>query len=182
MQENVEQQENIEQQENHIRKPGEAVFSLILVAASIGLLFKAYGIAGFESLSSAGALPMGVTAVMVVCSAVIAWQTWTRTNPSDETFSRAIMPPAVWIGMILITVYAFLLVPLGFLPTSFLFLSVMIKALSNRSIFFCAWVSALSLAIIYAIFRVIFTVIMPEGFLPEGQILAWFGKLFTGGK
>lgn len=168
--------------EGHIRRPGEAVFALLVAAASIGLLFKAYGIAGFESLSSAGALPMGATAVMAFSAIVIAWKTWASPKATDETVAKDILPPAVWIGMILITTYAFLLVPLGFLPTSFLFLAIMIRALSRRSIFFCIWVSAVSLAAIYLIFRVVFTVIMPEGIVPEGQILAWFGKLIAGGK
>lgn len=168
--------------EGHIRRPGEAVFSLILAAASIGLLIKAYGIAGFENLSSAGAMPMGAATVMAVSSIIIAWQTWASPKADDETLSKNIMPPPLWIGMILITAYALLLVPLGFLPTSFLFLAVMIRALSGRSVFFCTWVSIVSLAVIYAIFRVIFTVIMPEGIVPESQILAWFGKLVAGGK
>jgi putative tricarboxylic transport membrane protein len=168
--------------EGHVRRPGEAIFALAVAAASIGLLFKAYGIAGFDSLSSAGALPMGATAVMAFSAIVIAWKTWASPKTRDETVAKDILPPAVWIGMILIIAYALLLVPLGFLPTSFLFLAIMIRALSGRSIFFCIWVSAVSLAAIYLIFRVVFTVIMPEGIVPEGQILAWFGKLIAGGK
>jgi putative tricarboxylic transport membrane protein len=164
------------------RRPGEAIFALIVAAASIGLMFKAYGISGFEGLSSSGALPMGATAVMSVTALIIAWQTWKSPKVEGQTMAKDILPPAIWISIVLIGLYALLLVPLGFLPTSFLFLFAMIKLLSGRPLFFCAWVSALSLAAIYLIFRVVFTVIMPEGIVPEGQILSWFGKLFAGAK
>jgi putative tricarboxylic transport membrane protein len=164
------------------RRPGEAIFALAVAGASIGLMFKAYGIAGFEGLSSAGALPMGATAVMSACALLIAWQTFKAPKAATESMARDILPPAIWISIVLIGLYALLLVPLGFLPTSLLFLTALIKLLSGRPLFFCVWVSAVSLAVIYLIFRVVFSVIMPEGIVPEGQILAWVGKLLSGGK
>jgi hypothetical protein len=48
------------------RRPGELGFALALVAASLALLWNAYGIAGFEALSSPGAIPMATSFVMVV--------------------------------------------------------------------------------------------------------------------
>ena len=53
------------------RRPGELAFALFLAAASTGLLWSAYGIAGFEALSSPGAVPMATTAIMVVASIAV---------------------------------------------------------------------------------------------------------------
>ncbi|MBL8587289.1 MAG: tripartite tricarboxylate transporter TctB family protein [Methylobacteriaceae bacterium] len=168
--------------EGHIRRPGEAVFSILMAAFSLFLLWKAIEIDGFSALSSSGALPMGAAATMVVSAVLIAMKTLKSEPDKTETFAVNILPRDVWTGVALIIAYAVLLVPLGFLPTSFLFLFVMTKALSGRSWFFCLWTSAVTLVSIYLVFRVVFAVLMPEGIVPEGQILAWFGKLLSGGK
>ena len=168
--------------EGHIRRPGEAGFALIVAAFSLFLLWNAYQIDGFSSLSSSGALPMGAAATMVVSSFIIAWKTLKSEQDKQETFWVNILPRDVWVGIALIIAYAVLLVPLGFLPTFFLFLFAMTKALSGRSWFFCLWTSAVTLASIYVVFRLVFAVLMPEGIVPEGQIIAWFGSLFSGGK
>jgi hypothetical protein len=36
--------------------------------------------------------------------------------------------------------------------------------------------------LIYLVFRVIFNVIMPEGIVPEREILAFFGRLLPAGQ
>lgn len=168
--------------EGQTRRPGEAVFIAFLALASLGLLIKAYGIAGFEALSSPGALPMAAAAVMLVSALVILVQTMQAPVRKDETVREHILPIAVVVAIIAITAYAFLLQPLGFLITSFLFLAVLIRVLSGRSLFFCVWSSALCVLLIYVVFRIIFTVLMPEGIVPEREILAWLGRLFGGAR
>ncbi len=168
--------------EGQRKRPGEALFMAFLALASFGLLLKAYGIAGFESMSSPGALPMAAAGVMTATALVIAWQTFRAAPDPTETLREHILPVSVIIAIIAITAYAFLLQPLGFLITSFLFLFVLIKALSGRGLFFCAWVSAANVLLIYLVFRIIFTVLMPEGVVPERDILAWIGRLFSGAK
>lgn len=164
------------------RRPGEAVFMLFLALASFGLLIKAYGIAGFEALSSPGALPMAAAGVMTITASVIAFQSF-RAQPSvTESLRVHIFPVSVIVAIVAITAFAFLLRPLGFLLTSFLFLFVLIKAFSGRSLFFCAWVSAVNVLLIYLVFRIIFTVLMPEGIVPEREILAAIGRMFTMGR
>ena len=166
--------------EGHIRRPGEGVFALLVCAFSLFLLWKAIEIDGFSSLSSPGALPIGATATMVVASAIIAWKTWQSPKSRTETVSKNILPFDVWTGILLITGYALLLVPLGFLPTSFLFLAIMIKLLSGRSVWFATWTSALSVLIIYLVFRIVFVVLMPEGIVPEGRIISAIAAMFGG--
>lgn len=163
------------------RRPGELVFALFLMVASAGLLWNAYGIAGFRALSSPGAIPMATTAVMLLCAVLICWQTLRRTPAKDESLRIAVFPAPV-VGMVALLIgYGLLLRPLGFLPTSALFLFVGIKALSGRSLAFTAIVTALALTIIWLVFRIVFTVLMPPGIVPEAQILQFFRSLFAGG-
>ena len=162
------------------RRPGEGVFTLVLAAISLFLLWSAYGISGFEALSSPGALPMATAATMVVTALIIAAGTFRRPVTADETVRRNILPAPV-IGMVvLVALYAVLLKPLGFLPTSFLFLLIAIRFLSRRSLAASAGLSLVSVALIYIVFRLIFTVLMPEGIVPEREIMAWIGGLFGG--
>jgi hypothetical protein len=154
----------------------------LLCLASFGLLAKAYGISGFESLSSPGALPMAAAGTMAATSLIIAVKTWRAPAVGGETIATHILPGAVVAGIAAVTAYAFMLVPIGFLLTSFLFLLVLIRVLSRRSLFFCAWVAAANVLLIYLVFRIIFTVLMPEGIVPEREILAWLGRLLSGGR
>lgn len=169
-------------QKNTPRRPGEAVFTVFLLLASLFLFWSAYGIAGFEALSSPGAIPMAASAAMIITAAIITVQTFRKPGNSGELLHRQILPLSVLVTVALITVYAFLLKPLGFLPTSFLFLIVAIKFLSRRSLAFTLGTATLSVALIYLVFRLIFSVLMPEGIVPEGEIIAWMRNLSAGGQ
>lgn len=161
------------------RRPGEAVFSLILAGFSGFLLWTAYGIAGFEALSSPGALPIAAAGTMFVSALVIVAQTLRRPPVAGETLARSILPTPILVTVGLVAAYAVLLKPLGFVPTSLLFVAVLIRILSGRPLIFCAAVATVSVLLIYLVFRVVFNVIMPEGIIPERQILAAFRGLFT---
>jgi putative tricarboxylic transport membrane protein len=169
-------------QSNTPRRPGEVIFNLFVIAASLFLLYSAYGIAGFDALSSAGAIPMITTGLMLVCGVIILRESLRKTATSDETVQKDILPLPVIVTIAAITGYALLLKPLGFIPTSFLFLLGLIKLFSARSWGFSIAASAGSVALIYVIFRLIFTVLMPQGIVPEGEILAAIAHLFGAAK
>ncbi len=162
------------------RQPGEGIFALVLSLISLGAIWQAYGIAGFEALSSPGAFPMAVSLVMVISSLAITVHTLRTPADTEATFRRDVLPGVAALLTLFILLYAIALKPLGFLPTSLLFLFVSILVLSRRSVLFSLTVSVFSLALIYVIFRLVFTVLMPEGIVPEREILAWFGNLFGG--
>lgn len=164
------------------RKPGEAAFALILSLLSLAAVWHAYGIAGFEALSSPGAFPMAVAAIMVISSLIIAVKTLRASPESDQSFFRDVLPPAAAMMTMFILLYALALKPLGFLPTSLIFLFVSVLILSRRGLWFSAWVSVLCLVSVYVIFRLVFSVLMPEGIVPEREILAFIGNLFGGAK
>lgn len=168
-------------QGNTPRRPGELVFTIAMLLGSLYLLWSAYGIAGFEALSSPGAIPMLATGAMVICAAIILRDTLRKPGQTSERFSRAILPVPVAVTIALIGAYALALKPVGFIPTSFVFLTVLIRYLAGGSLLRAALLSLGIVALVYAIFRLIFTVLMPPGIVPEGEILAFVRTLFAGG-
>lgn len=166
--------------EHSIRRPGQALFAFVLSGLSLFLLSSAYGISGFEALSGPGALPMAAAATMLVTALIVLVQTLRAQPAPDESLRRTILPGPVLVTIALVALYAVLLKPLGFLPSSVLFLLVMIRILSGRPLAFCIGVAALSVVLIYLVFRIVFGVLMPEGIVPEREILAGLGRLFGG--
>ena len=163
------------------RRPGEAMFTALLLAVSLFLLWSAFGISAFESLSSPGAVPMATTFAMAVTAAIVLFKTARSPATKGEKIGREVLPPPVAIFAVMLVAYAILLEPFGFLPTSALFLVVSIKLLSARSWTYAAAISLLSLTLIYVLFRIVFTVLMPPGIVPEGEILSAIRGLFSGG-
>jgi hypothetical protein len=163
------------------RRPGEVLFAAFLVVASLGLLWSAYGISGFTALSGAGSVPMATTAVMLLTSVIVLIRTSKRPKLRSETLSRDILPGTIIVMVGMLLAYGFLLRPLGFLPTSALFLIAAIKFLSGRSWAFTLIVAFHSLIVIWLIFRIVFTVLMPSGIVPEGEIIQIFRNLLAGG-
>lgn len=160
------------------RRPGELVFNIAMAAGSLFLLWSAYGISGFEALSAPGTVPMLVTAIMLVCAIMILRETLRKSSTTSERLAHDILPMPVIVTIVLIIAYAILLQPLGFLPTSFLFLTGLIGYLSRRPIW-SAVMSLAILAVIYLVFRLVFHVLMPEGIVPEGEIIAGVKALFA---
>ncbi|GGH59221.1 tripartite tricarboxylate transporter TctB family protein [Frigidibacter albus] len=162
------------------RRPGELVFTIIMVLGSLFLLWSAYGISGFEALSAPGAIPMVTAATMAICALMILRDTLRRSPVTGEKLERDILPMPVVVTIVMITAYALLLKPLGFVPTSFIFLTVMIRYLARCTFARAVLLSVVIVAVIYLVFRVVFTVLMPAGIVPEAEIIAWVSGLFAG--
>lgn len=168
------------QSDETTRKPGEAIFALILSLASLAALWQAYGISGFEALSSPGSFPMAACMTMVISALIITVRTFRTNRTAGFSFVKDILPATTAMMVAFVILYAIALNPLGFLPTSLIFLFVSILILSRRGIVFSAIVSVFSLFCIYVIFRLVFSVLMPEGIVPEREFLAFIGNLFNG--
>ena len=166
--------------DKNTRLPGERIFTLLLCALSLGAFWKAQEIAGFSSLSSAGAFPMAVSAVMIVASGLILFRTVRLPARMPRPEWSRLLPPNVIFMIVMMAGYIAALQPLGFLPTSLIFLLVTIKALWRRSAVATLATSLLSLIVIYLIFRIVFSVLMPEGIVPEREIIAAIRNLFAG--
>lgn len=162
------------------RLPGEGLFALAMTAASLFLFHTATQISGFRGLSQPGSFPMFTTAVMVVTSSMVAFRTL-RLPASPGQGWRTVLPGVVSFTGLMMLFYALALKPVGFLPTSFVFLTVLTRVLMGGSLFRAAALSALSLTLVYVIFRVVFSVLMPEGIVPEGEMLAYIRAIFAKG-
>lgn len=162
------------------RRPGELIFGGFLVLASLVMLWEAYGISGFDKLSAPGSVPMATTAVMVVSAIVIFLKDMRLTRVAGETVSRDILPVKVLIVALLLVGYGIALKPVGFLPTSAVFLIVCVKMLGHRGWGWTLAVSLGSLLIVWLVFRIVFTVLIPAGIVPEAEIIQAFRNLFHG--
>lgn len=162
------------------RRPGEVAFAVFLALFSLALLWNAYGISGFEALSGPGTIPMLTATIMLVTSGLSLRHTLRQPRVTTETLSRDILPRQVVLFFVLLILYGILLRPLGFLPTSALFLLASVKLLGRYGWSFSLAVSVGTLALVWIVFRLIFSVLMPEGIVPEGEFIQMFRNLFPG--
>ncbi|WP_226562570.1 tripartite tricarboxylate transporter TctB family protein [Salipiger thiooxidans] len=164
------------------RRPGELIFGALMVIGSLVLLWNAYGISGFEALSAPGTVPMATTAVMVVTSAIILLRDLRLPRVAGESVAKDILPGVVLIIALMLVAYGFLLQPLGFLPTSALFLIAALKLLARRGWLWTVSISIGSLLLVWIIFRIVFSVLMPAGIVPEAELIQAFRNVFSGGQ
>lgn len=159
------------------RKPGELVFTALLLIASAFLLWHSYGISGLQSVSSAGMFPMLAALTMLVtgCQAMVAILRRPRAEALAGTtawsrFVSAIAPPELIAGAVAVFAYMALLEVLGFLVASYLFLLLCMRLFGGRRWMLNAVVSALCLAAIHLIFQTVFSVVLPKGTLWAGVV------------
>lgn len=165
----------------HQRRPGELGFALLLGAASLILLINAYGISGFEALSGAGAVPMATTFVMLISALIVTLRTARRPRVTGETLGKDILPGMVIVFIGFLIGFGLLLDPLGFVLTAALFLGVGIKVLSQWGWGRTLVIALVSLLVIWLVFRIVFTVLLPAGVLPEAEFIQFFRTLIAGG-
>ena len=117
---------------------------------------------------------------MVISAVLVLIRTARMPSATNESLTRDILPGIVILFAIFLIAFGVLLKPLGFLPTSALFLTAAIKILSGRNWAWTLTVALGSLVLIWLIFRIVFTVLMPAGIVPEAELLQIFRTLFNG--
>ncbi|MGE0723687.1 MAG: tripartite tricarboxylate transporter TctB family protein [Alphaproteobacteria bacterium] len=168
------------------RPRGEALFAALMLAGSLFLFWQAYRIAGLSSLSSAGAFPLAATGAMVAAASVTLVRALRRRVPEAAAGPHRdrVLPATVAVLMVLVALYGALLGSLGFIVASSAFLTAAVLLLHRRGPWpAIAW-SAISVAAVYVVFRLIFRIVLPEGVVPERRIIAlvgdtlaaWFGR------
>lgn len=164
--------------ESHQKRRGEDLFGLIVLVVGVVLFWQSYLIAGFSALSSPGAFPMATAAVMVISGVIVVIGNLRRRGRlSDEK----ILPGTVLLFTGLVVAYAVALVPLGFILASFGFLVLGTKLLYRSGWTRCILLALVSLVLIYVIFRLVFQVVLPEGIVPEREIISAIGRAFGSG-
>ena len=149
-------------------RAGENVFGWMLLLFSLFVLFQAYFISGFSSLSSAGTFPMAASAVMVVSSGLILLNNRKLKKPDikgirDELVQtvKTVLPNVFLIYTVIVIAYAALLQPIHFLPSSFAFLIISIIYLKGTTVPKAIIISISILVFIYILFQYFFRVVLP---------------------
>jgi putative tricarboxylic transport membrane protein len=152
------------------RLPGELTFTVLLLLGSLFLLYQAYGISGFESITSAGMFPMLSALVMAVTAFLailgVAKAPAERLVAGEnlrQSFVRRITPPVFVLFTLAVVGFMLLLNKLGFVVSAYLFLVVSMRLLGSVRWLFNLMLSAISLGVVYLIFQTIFSVILPKG-------------------
>ncbi|SPF81001.1 tripartite tricarboxylate transporter TctB family protein [Pseudoprimorskyibacter insulae] len=166
------------------RRPGELLFAAFLTLASLVLVRDAWGIEnsfGPNGLSSPRSIPLATTTVMALSAGLVLFKTARLPLDRTETILKDILPWTVTLFAALLVAYGMALKTLGFLPVSALFLIVAIKVLSKRSWGWTIGIAFFALLVIWLVFRIVFSVLMPSGIVPEAELIQVFRSLFAGG-
>ena len=149
-------------------RAGETAFVLLMLALSLFTLVQAYGISGFESISSPGMFPMMAAAVMVLSVATILFNNRKLEKPDaalakDEVKQvlHEVFPKVFVIYLVIVIAYMLVFERLTFVPSSAAFLFASIYFLKGGGLVKSALISAVSLAVIYVVFHTIFRVVLP---------------------
>lgn len=146
-----------------IRKPGEIGFALLWII--IGLLgyYFAIGMTS-DSYSAPSVFPKLASTVIIICGAVTLAKAVKREKqaPDGPGVFSFLLPRDVLVMMTLMLLYCAALPKLHFVPSSFALLaSGMIYLYRGKKIVQSVIISACTLAVLVAIFRYVFLVILP---------------------
>lgn len=146
-----------------VRKPGEIIFaSLWIVLGALGYYFS-FGMTG-GSYSAPSVFPKFASTVIILCGIVTLVKAIQRDKPAPEDSGvfKYLLPRDVLVMIIMIILYCFALPNLHFFPSSFAFLVAgMVYLYHGKKIIQSAVISACTLAVLIAIFRYVFLVMLP---------------------
>ena len=167
---------------NELRRllPGETAFGWLALAFSLFLFYHSYKIAGFSSLSSSGGTPLAASGLMIISSVIVhPCATGGRRPPGAAGMAEAARrfhkrdpagPSADRLRARHLRIHDASRAA-RFNLTSCLFLFVSFWYLHRRGgIWLAAWLSLVSVLIIYVLFQLVFQVTLPEG--------DWLGPLY----
>jgi len=147
-------------------RPGEKIFSILLVLFSGFLFFESYKISQFKSLVTSGAMPMFASTLMFISSIFIFLKTLKKdpkTNFNLVNVIQYLLPKQLIFFSALILVYVLAIPYFGFTLCSGFFLIISISTLWNKGVLWSLTISIFSVTLIYFLFRIIFQVILPSG-------------------
>ena len=147
-------------------RPGEKIFSILLVLFSGFLFFESYKISQFKNLVTSGAMPMFASTLMFVSSIFILINTFSKNKTLKQNSFQVIkylFPLRFILFVLLIFLYTFVIQYLGFLLASGIFLFISVWSLWEKGPLPAILISLSSIATIYLLFRIVFKVILPIG-------------------
>lgn len=164
------------------RRPGELGFVLAIGIFSALALWQAYRISGFEGLSTAGVFPMLAAATMLVAALFIVRDTISKpaagaTKPGadgdgGDAFEagdgQSFLPLRLILMIGLVFLYVVVMPYIGFMLASAGFLFIAFSYLWRKNLFVSVALTAVTLACVYGVFRILFQVVLPQGTLVQG--------------
>ena len=147
-------------------RPGEKVFSFILIIFSVILFFESYKISGFSGLTTSGAMPMFASTIMLIASIFIFLETLKKDPKNKFNLLKVtlyLLPRQLIFFVSLVLIYVLAIPYFGFTLSSGTFLIISILNLWNKGFVWSLGVSVFSIAVIYFLFRIVFQVILPLG-------------------
>ncbi len=163
------------------KKPGESVFGFVLLIFSLVVFYHAYQISGFSALSSPGSFPMAASGVMCLSACFIIVNNFKTPTDLSLSFRKTVMPLSIVVVVAFLLVFSVVLEHSGFVLAAIVFQFAMLLCFHKRNIPSALLITFGSIALIYIIFRLVFQVVLPEGIVPEREIIAWFKNLLAGG-
>jgi len=153
-------------------RSGELFFSVLILGFSAVALWQAFEISGFKSLASPGVFPMLAAGTMLISSLFIFVNALSRSRAgrlAEGTRIQVLNWRLVFV-VVLVAAYVFVMPWIGFMLSSASFLFVAFVFLWRRSLAISIVLTALTLAAIYLVFRVLFQVVLPRGSLLQGWL------------
>lgn len=151
---------------NNTKLTSDVSFNLILALISVFFFYQSFHITDDGSLGSSASIPIMACGMMLLSSLITLFKSFKL-----DSLNKTIIPRTVYFVLISILVYSIAIEVIGFIITSFIFIAVLIffinKSAATRSIF----LSFMVVVITYLVFRIIFKVMLPEGVIPEREIL-----------
>lgn len=146
---------------------GERTFCVLLLIFSITVLYQAYLIAGFSSVSSPGAFPLGISVVLLLSSIRVLFELRGKDThgegwlASAKRFSHEHFPRHIVVFTLLAVAYLAAIQWASFYASTFVFLMLSIVYLRRGKVLSALFASSLSVLAIYLLFTLAFSVYLP---------------------
>lgn len=144
-------------------KKGNLILAALCILLGIGVIAVSSTYPTAESYGTGvpgpGLWPMAIAIVLLVCSAMLLYNTW-RMKPEKNTdidlFGPG--PKRAYISMAILVVYVLLLEPLGFIIATTILEFIFIRWFSKKSYVVSFVIAAAVTAVVYGIFQFVLNV------------------------
>ncbi|MDO4559385.1 MAG: tripartite tricarboxylate transporter TctB family protein [bacterium] len=145
------------------RKPGETAFAVIATVFGVLGYYFALGMTS-ENLSSPSVFPKLASAIIIICGVTCIFKSCKKgaPEPGSPSVFKYLLPKDVIVVLSLLLAYCIALPRLHFIPSSYAFMVAgMIYLHRGKYIWQSFVISACAMAVLVAIFRYVFLVILP---------------------
>ena len=153
------------------RRPGELIFSVVLLVFAVTAFNQSYAISGFSGKATPGVFPMLASATMIIAAIVILIDVVRKAPVQPNVAARFIaeVTPLTHIIVIgLVVLYVVAMPYIGFILSSGLFLMAAFQYLWKKNLFITLGLTIATLVAVYVIFRELFQVVLPQGLWLKG--------------